>query len=519
MLSLGGSPLNIFSFSGLLLDARYWTHVRSGRQIQEKMHSLIALSMNKITNSAATQLLQSITTQQPSGNELSRQSHLAEDYGLIAWWTMDDGPGFDITTDVTRHRFKTRIINRTDVNYLWNGLEESRYEIPSLISAELPDSMLQLRSYLASMLTVKRKARSGRRVKTVVINESVQVMEPTPRHIDASDPTSRQESFRQDFPTTNFSEVATDESKQGDMQVADSMRLNFDDLFVNSNENNDIEHEVFDTERQTSRSPSPVIRTSGPNGRLIPQSLLKYVTQYKWIKAESVKTLVSLLAYEIPKTPKAAKELSRQGSKKQIEEGYDFQDERSSSHDRSINSKKKSRKVNAVKKSKKGEHEKPKKLPYYLLEESLTRSKEGSDESALENILPIPSFRDQNICPFELRRHRLARYGRELQKYVICPLNCSQTVKKIAVRFHVRFECERRYVTCYYEGCNMIFPLNERENHERNECFISKQRSLLLQEVSDLFLNDHRFPSVIFYGRRRRRIKKLFALYAQRKWR
>ena len=36
--------------------------------------------------------------------------------------------------------------------------------------------------------------------------------------------------------------------------------------------------------------------------------------------------------------------------------------------------------------------------------------------------VPVPSFRMRNICPFEIRRFRLAQAGRLLQREVDCPL-------------------------------------------------------------------------------------------------
>lgn len=37
-------------------------------------------------------------------------------------------------------------------------------------------------------------------------------------------------------------------------------------------------------------------------------------------------------------------------------------------------------------------------------------------------VLPVPSLRARGVCPYELRRHRLAAKGRELQREMSCPL-------------------------------------------------------------------------------------------------
>lgn len=39
-----------------------------------------------------------------------------------------------------------------------------------------------------------------------------------------------------------------------------------------------------------------------------------------------------------------------------------------------------------------------------------------------KSVLPVPSLRARGICPYELRRHRLATAGRELQREADCPL-------------------------------------------------------------------------------------------------
>ena len=49
-------------------------------------------------------------------------------------------------------------------------------------------------------------------------------------------------------------------------------------------------------------------------------------------------------------------------------------------------------------------------------------AKGAMPSSNTHSVLPVPSLRARGICPYELRRHRLALKGRELQKEVSCPL-------------------------------------------------------------------------------------------------
>jgi len=41
---------------------------------------------------------------------------------------------------------------------------------------------------------------------------------------------------------------------------------------------------------------------------------------------------------------------------------------------------------------------------------------------ASENTLPVPSYRTKGLCPFEIRRQKLAVKGRALQSEVLCTL-------------------------------------------------------------------------------------------------
>lgn len=81
--------------------------------------------------------------------------------------------------------------------------------------------------------------------------------------------------------------------------------------------------------------------------------------------------------------------------------------------------------------------------------------------------LPLPAFSSKGVCPFELRRLRLAQRGRQLYKEVNCPRGCNQTLLKKDVRFHMAFECEHRDVACRFSPhCNATYSLSQRGFHE-----------------------------------------------------
>lgn len=98
--------------------------------------------------------------------------------------------------------------------------------------------------------------------------------------------------------------------------------------------------------------------------------------------------------------------------------------------------------------------------------------------------LPIPSFRQRRLCPFEIRRYRLATSGRELQRESECPLGCGTKLRAMEVRFHVKFECVQRMTTCRFDSCNGVFRICERETHEVTDCAVIRSRNKILDGVS-----------------------------------
>lgn len=58
----------------------------------------------------------------------------------------------------------------------------------------------------------------------------------------------------------------------------------------------------------------------------------------------------------------------------------------------------------------------------------LPPNKSAAAQTSQRNVLPVPSLRARGVCPYELRRHRLATRGRELQREVDCPLGMHCTL-------------------------------------------------------------------------------------------
>ena len=77
--------------------------------------------------------------------------------------------------------------------------------------------------------------------------------------------------------------------------------------------------------------------------------------------------------------------------------------------------------------------------------------------------LPIPAFSAIGLCPFELKRLRLAQKGRLLHKQVNCTLGCEDFILKKDLRFHVMYLCEMRHAKCRFAPvCGITFPEFER---------------------------------------------------------
>mmetsp|Transcript_33917 Transcript_33917/g.49267 ORF Transcript_33917/g.49267 Transcript_33917/m.49267 type:complete len:154 (-) Transcript_33917:517-978(-) len=81
------SNSSLLSFESAVLDVRLWTCQRSAIHIQDSMHRLLILSkQQRIQQPAATPSHMKSTTKGRDKNAALL------DFGLIAWWTFEDGP-------------------------------------------------------------------------------------------------------------------------------------------------------------------------------------------------------------------------------------------------------------------------------------------------------------------------------------------------------------------------------------------------------------------------------------------
>lgn len=81
--------------------------------------------------------------------------------------------------------------------------------------------------------------------------------------------------------------------------------------------------------------------------------------------------------------------------------------------------------------------------------------------------LPVPAFSSRGVCPYELKRLRLAQKGRQLYKEMACPLGCGELTTKKDARFHVLYSCTHRVVPCRFAPeCTGSYRLYERSQHE-----------------------------------------------------
>lgn len=98
--------------------------------------------------------------------------------------------------------------------------------------------------------------------------------------------------------------------------------------------------------------------------------------------------------------------------------------------------------------------------------------------------LPCPSFRERNVCPYEIRRFHLAKRGRALMSLFLCPFECGEYVKKMDLKFHKRYICKNRRVQCRFsEYCQMSYFAHSQADHEKNECQRLDKRNAILEVV------------------------------------
>lgn len=103
-------------------------------------------------------------------------------------------------------------------------------------------------------------------------------------------------------------------------------------------------------------------------------------------------------------------------------------------------------------------------------------------KSTKDGIIPVPSYKLRNICIYEIRRVKLAEAGRALQIEVICPSGCGESIRKMDLRFHSTYTCNRRMICCRFESCNAVFPILQQLEHEKTFCVLVKHRNQIITE-------------------------------------
>ena len=103
-------------------------------------------------------------------------------------------------------------------------------------------------------------------------------------------------------------------------------------------------------------------------------------------------------------------------------------------------------------------------------------------------MIPLPSYRDRNICKFELKRFKLAQKGRALMAEGLCSNGCGEAVRLIDMRFHCKYECMNRVVKCPVPYCNEEYRAKDQWLHENQDCAAVKVRRRLLEQGA--YLNE-----------------------------
>jgi hypothetical protein len=99
--------------------------------------------------------------------------------------------------------------------------------------------------------------------------------------------------------------------------------------------------------------------------------------------------------------------------------------------------------------------------------------------------VPLPSYLERNLCPFEVRRAKLAQRGRALLQEKKCPNECCARVRKGDMRFHLKFECSRRRVTCRHHWCGATFFAEEQHEHDSESCALVVARERVLERAME----------------------------------
>jgi hypothetical protein len=97
-------------------------------------------------------------------------------------------------------------------------------------------------------------------------------------------------------------------------------------------------------------------------------------------------------------------------------------------------------------------------------------------------VIPMPSFFERNLCPFEVKRAKLAQKGRALMKEAKCPLGCKEKIRKVDMRFHMKHQCDRRKIKCRFKFCGKTYMAMDAWWHESSDdCAAIRARDEVLR--------------------------------------
>lgn len=297
--------------------------------------------------------------------------------GLVAWWTFEDGGGKVSVTDVTGHRFKTLIERRQAAV---SGPMSTKTGVGLPITAA----------------STKAKADESR-VGTAATGTSAGATR-------ASSPAGKQRD-----PADSDKEGFFTQEEGARPGLPDDVRRMLPAPFLKLlPPHSGTPTGVTGTGGDSGLGASGALMTAAPSrGGTAPwEAWLSTMPKWSWLDAE---TLPVPKALNMP--PSALTTKAKSGSKEppQLPKSPGHS---SSSPDKNTHP-----------------------VPHALAD----RKEQGKDDQSAtgRGMLPVPSLRARGVCPYELRRHRLATSGRELQREVDCPLGKRLTTECLAISLSV----------------------------------------------------------------------------------
>ncbi len=438
MNALGGSTQSFESFEGALLDVvrqtvsnstvlflvmslfncivplfllrqRYWGVQRSSIEIVDNMHKLLDLDTDTLPQSPPLPSTDSdgAAPAAAAGNMSSTSSK-----GLVAWWTFEDGGGAVSATDVTGHRFKTLIRRRQ--NAASKNLTATKK--PSTPSTTVATTVANIdepsqRAATSSknnppgesrVTTAAGEGRRGAEEAAVPAVEGVFTVEEwrryrIPEEVQRLLPVP----YHSLLPATTFpgSEERPATTRMNDSSPPKSRPVTAATTVTATATVTAI----------SSRPPSPpaTAPTVGAPAVAVPTATpwtgwLATLPRWSWLEAETLPTPkavalpASLLSRQSPpQLPAAASAAGNKVTNKG--------------------------KASTPKGAAPSGHPLPPATQHNVPAHP-SSSAASATSNGTKSVLPVPSLRARGICPYELRRHRLATAGRELQREVDCPL-------------------------------------------------------------------------------------------------